>query len=149
MLDAACLAAAASALREGGALTIASDNANYAALVSSLVDDRIFAAPPLTASAPGERYARLPSSIVHAGAPGPAVGWPAREVATGDSFFDRLWRRGASRHASRGDRFVVHLVRRAGAAPAVDVVEAPAVVEDASPQRPKKKRRRRGGKGSS
>ena len=32
MLDAACLAAAASALREGGALTIASDNANYAAL---------------------------------------------------------------------------------------------------------------------
>ena len=113
-----------------------------------MVDDRIFAAPPLTASAPGERYARLPSSIVHAGAPGPAVGWPAREVATGDSFFDRLWRRGASRHASRGDRFVVHLVRRAGAAPAVDV-EAPAVVEDASPQRPKKKRRRRGGKGSS
>ena len=60
---------------------------------------------------------------LYVGAPCDAIGWPSQ----GDSYFDRLWRRGVSRHSSIADRYVMCWERNnaaVGAVPArpVDVV---------------------------
>ena len=148
MLDSRCLAAAARALRVGGALTVVTDNAWYADHLAALAEDvGGWATPDLAAAAPaaaGERYALRTTTRggvkVFAGTPGPAVGHaPARPQAAGDSFFDRLWRRGVSQHASSKDRYVLHLVRDDApvrGAPDDDPAPAPA------PPPPEKKKRR-------
>ena len=40
---------------------------------------------------------------LYVGAPSVDIGWPSQ----GDSYFDRLWRRGVSRHSATQDRYVM------------------------------------------
>ena len=40
---------------------------------------------------------------LYVGAPCDAIGWPSQ----GDSYFDRLWRRGVSRHSATADRYII------------------------------------------
>ena len=145
MLDGPCLHAVAKALRPGGALTVVTDNEWYARLSADAAAAVGGWATPALTSAPGERYVRhyaRGAVAVYAGAPGPAVGHGAVSAA-GDSFFDRLWRRGVSQHASAGDRYVLHLVRN-GDAPREP--EARAAAAAAAPPEKRKRRVPTGGK---
>ena len=52
---------------------------------------------------------------LHVGAPCDEIGWPSQ----GDSYFDRLWRRGVSRHSATADRYVMCWERNGAAVGAV------------------------------
>ena len=59
---------------------------------------------------------------LYVGAPCDEIGWPSQ----GDSYFDRLWRRGVSRHSATADRYVMCWERNGVAVGAVP--ERPVVV---------------------
>ena len=88
---------------------------------------------------------------MYAGQPGPAVGHAppstARATCVGNSFFDRLWRKGASKHASVDDRYVLHLARNDKDIPRrAETVPYHPIQEDAPQKKKKKKRVPTGGK---
>ena len=123
MLDERLLDAAAAALRPGeGTLTIVSDNAWYAELLlDTLARHGAWAPPPLLpadasaggaedAGRRGRRVRRTAGDGLQlvVGAPGAWCG----HAAASSSYFDRLWRRGVSKHSAVEERYVLHVVSR-------------------------------------
>jgi len=106
MLSVECFRSAALALKPGGRFIIVSDNEAFARYLAEDVPA-------------GFATVRLPyrevAAGLHVGAPCDEIGWPSQ----GDSYFDRLWRRGVSRHSSTADRYVMCWERNGAAVEAV------------------------------
>ena len=81
MLSGECFASAARALKQGGRFVVVSDNEAFARYLVADVHEAF-------------DTARLPyrevAAGLYVGAPCDEIGWPSK----GDSYFDRLWRRG-------------------------------------------------------
>jgi tRNA G46 methylase TrmB len=94
MLSKECFASAARALKPNGRFIVVSDNEAFARYLGADVHEAFDAV-------------RLPyrevAAGLYVGAPCDAIGWPSQ----GDSYFDRLWRRGVSKHSSIADRYVM------------------------------------------
>ena len=94
MLSVGCFASAAIALKPGGRFIVVSDNEAFARYLAGDVHEAF-------------DTVRLPyrevAAGLYVGAPCDAIGWPSQ----GDSYFDRLWRRGVSKHSSIADRYVM------------------------------------------
>jgi len=112
MLSAECFRSAALALKPGGRFIVVSDNEAFSRYLAEDVPEAF-------------DTVRLPYREVadglHVGAPSVEIGWPAQ----GDSYFDRLWRRGVSRHSATADRYVLCWERNGAAVGAV-----PRVLDD-------------------
>ena len=121
MLDTRLFDAAAAALRPGGTFTIVTDNAWFAdLLLDSLAAHGAWAAVPgaleaataAAAAAQGGASRTLRRSAgglqLIAAPPGEWCG----HVVSSSSYFDRLWRRGASPHCAVAERYVLHCVLR-------------------------------------
>ena len=94
MLSASCFSSAALALKPGGRFIVVSDNEAFSRYLSAEVHEAF-------------DTVRLPyrevAAGLYVGAPSVDIGWPSQ----GDSYFDRLWRRGVSRHSATADRYVM------------------------------------------
>ena len=94
MLSAECFQSAALALKPGGRFIVVSDNEAFSRYLAEDVPE-------------GFDTVRLPyrevAAGLYVGAPSAEIGWPSQ----GDSYFDRLWRRGVSRHSATQDRYVI------------------------------------------
>ena len=116
MLSGECFASAALALKPGGRFIVVSDNEAFARYLVADVHEAF-------------DTVRLPyrevAAGLYVGAPCDEIGWPSK----GDSYFDRLWRRGVSRHSATADRYVMCWERNGAAVGAVarplDVVVVP------------------------
>ena len=106
MLSAECFRSAALALKPGGRFIVVSDNEAFSRYLAEDVPA-------------GFDTVRLPyrevAAGLHAGAPSEDIGWPSQ----GDSYFDRLWRRGVSRHSATADRYIICWERNGAAVGAV------------------------------
>ena len=106
MLSAECFASAALALKPGGRFIVVSDNEAFARYLVADVHEAF-------------DTVRLPyrevAAGLHVGAPSAEIGWPSK----GDSYFDRLWRRGVSKHSATADRYVMCWERNGAAVGAV------------------------------
>ena len=107
MLSGECFASAALALKPGGRFIVVSDNEAFSRYLAEDVPE-------------GFDTVRLPSyrqvaAGVYFGAPSAEIGWPSQ----GDSYFDRLWRRGVSKHSATADRYVMCWERNGAAVGAV------------------------------
>jgi len=94
-------------LKPGGRFIVVSDNEAFSRYLAEDVPE-------------GFDTVKLPSyrqvaAGVYVGAPSAEIGWPSQ----GDSYFDRLWRRGVSKHSSTADRYVMCLERNGAAVGAV------------------------------
>ena len=121
MLDTRLFDAAAAALRPGGTLTIVTDNAWYAdLLLDSLAAHGAWAAVPgaleaATAAAAAAQGGASRTLRRSAGGLQLIVAPPDEwcgHVVSSSSYFDRLWRRGVSKHSAVAERYVLHCVRR-------------------------------------
>ena len=116
MLSVETFQSAAIALKPGGRFVVVSDNEAFARYLGADVHEAF-------------DTVRLPYREVvdglYVGAPCDAIGWPSQ----GDSYFDRLWRRGVSKHSAVQDRYVMCWERNNVAVGAVarplDVVVVP------------------------
>ncbi len=94
MLSAECFSSAALALKPGGRFIVVSDNEAFSRYLAEAVPE-------------GFDTVRLPyrevAAGLYVGAPSVEIGWPSK----GDSYFDRLWRRGVSKHSATADRYVM------------------------------------------
>jgi hypothetical protein len=117
MLSVDCFSSAALALKPGGRFIVVSDNEAFARYLVEAVPEGFD-----TVSLP---YREVAAGL-YVGAPCEQIGWPSK----GDSYFDRLWRRGVSKHSATADRYVMCLERNGAAVGAVserpvDVVAVP------------------------
>ena len=110
MLGEECFHAAALALKPGGRFVIVSDNEAFAKYLAAEVH-------PAFSTVPLPQYSVVQPGL-YKGAPSEDVGWPSQ----GDSYFDRLWRRGVSKHSAAVDRYILCLAR-------TDAVVAPPPTE--------------------
>jgi tRNA G46 methylase TrmB len=94
MLSEECFQSAAIALKPGGRFVVVSDNEAFSRFLVADVHEAF-------------DTVRLPyrevTNGLYVGAPCEEIGWPSQ----GDSYFDRLWRRGVSRHSATQDRYVM------------------------------------------
>ena len=125
MLSAECFQSAALALKPGGRFIVVSDNEAFSRYIAEAIPE-------------GFDTVKLPSyrqvaAGVYVGAPSVEIGWPSQ----GDSYFDRLWRRGVSRHSATADRYVMCWERNGAAVWAVARPRADVVVVE----KPQKKRK--------
>ena len=106
MLSVECFASAALALKPGGRFIVVSDNEAFSRYLAEAIPE-------------GFDTVRLPyrevAAGLYVGAPSEDIGWPSQ----GDSYFDRLWRRGVSRHSATADRYVMCWERNGAAVEAV------------------------------
>ena len=113
MLSTECFRSAALCLKPGGRFVVVSDNEAFARYLAEDVPA-------------GFDTVRLPyrevAAGLYVGAPSVEIGWPSQ----GDSYFDRLWRRGVSRHSAAADRYIICWERNGAAVEAV-----PSRVDDA------------------
>ena len=142
MLSAECFRSAALALKPGGRFIVVSDNEAFSRFLVADIHEAF-------------DTVRLPyrevAAGVYVGAPSVEIGWPSK----GDSYFDRLWRRGVSRHSATADRYVMCWEWNGAAVGAVerlpDVVVVPEKKRKSSKglkKLLKKKRKRRRKQGS-
>jgi hypothetical protein len=103
------------ALAKGGVITVVTDNLWYARLLVRIVaginaaDKRGGYASVKPAS--GAKLLEESRGItLHQGAPGPECG----HSAEASSYFDRLWRRGISKHSHKQERFFLCIRRGKG-----------------------------------
>ena len=94
MLSAECFASAALALKPGGRFIVVSDNEAFSRYLAEDV--------PAGFDAVRLPYREVAAGL-YVGAPSAEIGWPSQ----GDSYFDRLWRRGVSRHSAMADRYII------------------------------------------
>ena len=124
-------------MKPGGRFIVVSDNEAFSRYLAEAVPE-------------GFDTVRLPyrevAAGLYVGAPCDEIGWPSQ----GDSYFDRLWRRGVSRHSATADRYVMCWERNgaavgavARAEPAVIVVEKKRKSSKGLKNLLKKKRKRR------
>ena len=106
MLSVECFASAALALKPGGRFVVVSDNEAFSRYLAGDVHEA-FDTVPLP-------YREVAAGL-YVGAPSVEIGWPSQ----GDSYFDRLWRRGVSRHSATADRYVMCWERNGAAVEAV------------------------------
>ena len=123
MLDRRLFDAAAAVLRPGGTFTIVTDNAWYAdLLLDSMAAHGAWAAVPgaleaATAAATAAAAQSGASRTLRRSVGGlqlivaPPGEW-CGHVVSSSSYFDRLWRRGVSKHSAVAERYVLHCVRR-------------------------------------
>ncbi|CAH0373381.1 unnamed protein product [Pelagomonas calceolata] len=106
MLSGECFSSAARALKPGGRFVVVSDNEAFARYLVADIHEAF-------------DTVRLPyrevAAGLYVGAPCEQIGWPSK----GDSYFDRLWRRGVSRHSATADRYVMCWERNGAAVGAV------------------------------
>ena len=112
--------------RSGSRMVVVTDNNNYGRLICATIHKLVQLHPNLLkevdlSEVDSNSFQKVPVSVtegdveqissisMYEGQPNETIGYPSTSNEKGGSYFDRLWRAGASTHAERNKRFIIVL----------------------------------------